>query len=64
MADIVLVHSFRRGTGKSNSTATNLATTVVAQGYRVGGVDTDLPSPGIYSLFCLESEQTEKVLNH
>lgn len=63
MPKVVSVHSYRGGTGKSNFTA-NLATTVAAQGYRVGVVDTDLPSPGIHNLFCLEPEQTQKALNH
>jgi MinD-like ATPase involved in chromosome partitioning or flagellar assembly len=63
MQKVVSVHSYRGGTGKSNFTA-NLATTVAAQGYRVGVVDTDLPSPGIHNLFCLEPEQTQKALNH
>lgn len=34
------------------------------QGYRVGVVDTDLPSPGIHNLFNLELLQTQKTLNH
>lgn len=63
MPKVVSVHSYRGGTGKSNFTA-NLATTVAAQGYRVGVVDTDLPSPGIHNLFCLEPEQTQQALNH
>ncbi|MGC9526510.1 MAG: MinD/ParA family ATP-binding protein [Limnospira sp.] len=63
MPKVVSIHSYRGGTGKSNFTA-NLATTVALQGNRVGVVDTDLPSPGIHNLFCLEPEQTEKTLNN
>jgi MinD-like ATPase involved in chromosome partitioning or flagellar assembly len=62
MPKVVSVHSYRGGTGKSNFTA-NLATTVAALGNRVGVVDTDVPSPGIHNLFCLESEQISKTLN-
>jgi len=63
MPKVVSIHSYRGGTGKSNFTA-NLATALALQGYRVGVIDTDLPSPGIHNLFCLEPEQTEKALNH
>lgn len=62
MTKVVSVHSYRGGTGKSNFTA-NLATTVAALGYRVGVVDTDVPSPGIHNLFCLEQEEIGKTLN-
>ncbi|HIK14780.1 MAG TPA: MinD/ParA family protein [Leptolyngbyaceae cyanobacterium M33_DOE_097] len=62
MPKVVSVHSYRGGTGKSNFTA-NLATTIAMTGKRVGVIDTDLPSPGIHSLFCLEPEQTTKTLN-
>lgn len=63
MPKVVSIHSYRGGTGKSNFTA-NLATTVALQGHRVGIVDTDLPSPGIHNLFCLEPEQVDQSLNH
>jgi MinD-like ATPase involved in chromosome partitioning or flagellar assembly len=63
MPKVISIHSYRGGTGKSNFTA-NLATSVAARGYRVGVVDTDLPSPGIHNLFSLEPEQTGKTLNH
>ena len=62
MPKVVSIHSYRGGTGKSNFTA-NLATTVASHGHRVGIVDTDLPSPGIHNLFCLEPEQTIITLN-
>lgn len=41
---IVSVHSYRGGTGKSNTTA-NLAALLAAEGRRVGVIDTDLQSP-------------------
>ena len=63
MPKVVSIHSYRGGTGKSNFTA-NLATTVALEGYRVGVVDTDVPSPGIHNLFCLEPEQMDKTLNN
>jgi MinD-like ATPase involved in chromosome partitioning or flagellar assembly len=63
MPKVVSIHSYRGGTGKSNFTA-NLATTVALQGHRVGVVDTDVPSPGIHNLFCLEPEQTNHTLNN
>ncbi len=62
MPRVVSIHSYRGGTGKSNFTA-NLATTIAMQGYRVGVVDTDVPSPGIHNIFGLEPEQTSKTLN-
>ncbi|HEY9645953.1 MAG TPA: MinD/ParA family protein [Chroococcidiopsis sp.] len=62
MPKVVSIHSYRGGTGKSNFTA-NLATTIAMQGHRVGVVDTDVPSPGIHNIFCLEPEQTHHTLN-
>jgi MinD-like ATPase involved in chromosome partitioning or flagellar assembly len=63
MPRVISIHSYRGGTGKSNFAA-NLATTVALLGYRVGVVDTDLPSPGIHTLFDLEPEDMDKTLNH
>ncbi len=63
MPKVVSIHSYRGGTGKSNFTA-NLSTTVASLGNRVGVVDTDVPSPGIHNLFCLEPEQIGKTLNN
>ncbi|MBF2034264.1 MAG: MinD/ParA family protein [Leptolyngbyaceae cyanobacterium T60_A2020_046] len=62
MVKVVSVHSFRGGTGKSNSTA-NLAATVAQQGYRVGIVDTDIQSPGIHVLFGFDESQMNLSLN-
>jgi septum site-determining protein MinD len=62
VATIISVHSFRGGTGKSNTTA-NLTALLAAQGYRVGVVDTDIQSPGIHVLFGLDEDQIEYALN-
>ena len=50
MAKIISIHSFRRGTGKSNLVA-NMAALLAAEGRRVGAVDTDLQSPSLHILF-------------
>ncbi|MEM8542708.1 MAG: MinD/ParA family protein [Cyanobacteria bacterium P01_H01_bin.119] len=62
MSKIVSIHSFRGGTGKSNSTA-NLASFVASQGNRVGIVDTDIQSPGIHVLFGFDEDHIERALN-
>lgn len=62
MATIISVHSFRGGTGKSNTTA-NLVALLAAQGYRVGVVDTDIQSPGIHVIFGLAEDQIGRALN-
>jgi MinD-like ATPase involved in chromosome partitioning or flagellar assembly len=62
MAVIVSVHSFRGGTGKSNTVA-NLATLLAIKGLRVGVVDTDIQSPGVNVLFHLEQDQIKFTLN-
>jgi MinD-like ATPase involved in chromosome partitioning or flagellar assembly len=58
MSKIISVHSFRGGTGKSNTSA-NLAYLCAAQGLKVGVVDTDIQSPGIHVLFGLDEEKME-----
>lgn len=62
MGKIVSIHSFRGGTGKSNSTA-NLAAQVALKGKRVGIVDTDIQSPGIHVLFGLDEDSMGKTIN-
>ena len=59
---IVSIHSFRGGTGKSNTTA-NLASQVALAGKRVGIVDTDIQSPGIHVLFGLDEGKMGKTIN-
>jgi len=62
MPKIISVHSFRGGTGKSNTTA-NVTTLLAAEGMRVGVVDTDIQSPGIHVLFGVEEEAMVYSLN-
>ena len=62
MAKIVSVHSFRGGTGKSNTTA-NLSALLAKQGTRVAVIDTDIQSPGIHVLFNLKEEDVKHTLN-
>lgn len=62
MVKVVSVHSFRGGTGKSNTTA-NLAAAVARQGNRVGIVDTDIQSPGIHVLFGFDESKMSLSLN-
>jgi MinD-like ATPase involved in chromosome partitioning or flagellar assembly len=62
MAKIISVHSFRGGTGKSNSTA-NIAALLAVGGMRVGVIDTDIQSPGIHILFALDERYMKYALN-
>lgn len=62
MAKIVSIHSFRGGTGKSNTTA-NLAALVAMKGFRVGIIDTDIQSPGVHVLFGLSDSNMGLTLN-
>ena len=62
MAQIISIHSFRGGTGKSNTTA-NLAALLTNAGKRVGIIDTDIQSPGIHVLFGLAGESVGYSLN-
>jgi MinD-like ATPase involved in chromosome partitioning or flagellar assembly len=59
---IVSTHSFRGGTGKSNTTA-NLAVLVAKAGNRVGVIDTDIQSPGIHVIFQLAESEVKFALN-
>ena len=62
MSKIISVHSFRGGTGKSNTTA-NISALLAMDGYRVGVVDTDIASPGIHVLFNLDESEMVHSLN-
>ena len=62
MAQIISIHSFRGGTGKSNTTA-NIAALLATDGRRVGVVDTDIQSPGIHILFGMPGESIGLALN-
>ena len=59
---VVSIHSYRGGTGKSNTVA-NLAALMAAQGLRVAVVDTDIQSPGIHVLFGLGEDDMGHTLN-
>jgi septum site-determining protein MinD len=61
-AKIISVHSFRGGTGKSNTTA-NLSTLLAMEGKRVGIVDTDIQSPGIHVIFSVDEKEMVHSLN-
>lgn len=62
MSKIISVHSFRGGTGKSNTSA-NLTYLCAMRGLRVGVVDTDIQSPGIHVLFGMNDEGMGRSLN-
>ena len=62
MTQIIAIHSFRGGTGKSNLTA-NLSTALALQGKRVAILDTDLASPGIHVLFDFSLAEGDRYLN-
>lgn len=62
MAQIISIHSFRGGTGKSNSTA-NLSVLLAQKGCRVGVIDTDIQSPGIHVIFGRSPSSFTKSLN-
>jgi len=59
---IVSVHSFRGGTGKSNTSA-NMAAQLALAGKRVAVIDTDVQSPGIHVLFGFDEEMEGNMLN-
>ncbi len=59
---IISVHSFRGGTGKSNTVA-SLAVLMAERGKRVGVIDTDIQSPGIHVLFGLRADDISVSLN-
>jgi MinD-like ATPase involved in chromosome partitioning or flagellar assembly len=62
MSKIISIHSFRGGTGKSNTTA-NVASLLAVEGRRVGVIDTDIQSPGIHVLFGLDEGDMKHSLN-
>ncbi|MCB9102559.1 MAG: MinD/ParA family protein [Anaerolineales bacterium] len=62
MSKIISIHSFRGGTGKSNTTA-NISAILASQGLRVGVIDTDIQSPGIHVLFGFSEDEMKYSLN-
>ncbi|MBM3144173.1 MAG: MinD/ParA family protein [Chloroflexi bacterium] len=63
MAKLVMLHSFRGGTGKTNTSA-NIGALLALRGLRVAIVDTDIQSPGIHALFDLDEKSMGKTLNN
>jgi MinD-like ATPase involved in chromosome partitioning or flagellar assembly len=62
LAKIISTHSYRGGTGKSNTTA-NISVLVARAGHRVGVIDTDIQSPGIHVIFQLAESRVDHALN-
>ena len=62
MSKIIMLHSFRGGTGKT-STSANVGALLAIAGLRVGVIDTDIQSPGIHALFGLDEKGIDKTLN-
>jgi septum site-determining protein MinD len=58
MPNVISIHSFKQGTGKSHIAA-NMATLLANEGWRVGLVDASFDSPSIATIFSLpQSENT------
>jgi len=53
MPNVISIHSFTQGTGKTQ-VAANLAVLIAAKGYRVGVVEANVQAPGIGFLFDLK----------
>ena len=53
MTKIIMMHSFRRGVGRSTLIA-NIAVLLAREGKRVGVIDTNLQTPGLHILFNLD----------
>jgi MinD-like ATPase involved in chromosome partitioning or flagellar assembly len=63
MSQIISIHSFRGGTGKSNTTA-NISAMLASMGKRVAVVDTDIQSPGVHILFGMKEDEIGDSLNN
>ncbi len=62
VARVITVHSFLRGTGKTNLAA-NLAVLLASQGKRIGIVDTNIQAPSVHVLFGLDEDDLIYSLN-
>jgi MinD-like ATPase involved in chromosome partitioning or flagellar assembly len=62
MTTIISIHSFRGGTGKSNTSA-NIAGQLAALGKKVAIIDTDVQSPGVHVLFGFDESMPGHTLN-
>ncbi len=61
-AQIISIHSYRGGTGKSNITA-NMGVLLAERGLNVGLTDMDIQSPGIHALFGFDASSFKHCLN-
>ncbi len=61
MTELIMLHSFRGGTGKTNISA-NVGALLAMSGLRIGLIDTDIQSPGIHVLFNLDESSVDKTL--
>ncbi|MBK8976005.1 MAG: MinD/ParA family protein [Planctomycetes bacterium] len=62
MGQVVSIHSYRGGTGKSNLTA-NLAWQAACRGRRVAVLDTDVQSPGVHMVLNLDRRRVTHTLS-
>lgn len=62
MSDIISIHSFRRGTGKTNLAA-NIAVLLAKRGRRVGVLDFDLHAPTQHFVFGLPKSEAYLTFN-
>lgn len=62
MGKLISIHAFRGGTGKT-SLIVNLAYQLALRGFRIGMIDTDLPSPGLHTFFGLTPTSLKNTLN-
>ncbi|MEW6664510.1 MAG: MinD/ParA family protein [Thermodesulfobacteriota bacterium] len=59
---VISIHSYRGGTGKSNITA-NLGALMAERGLNVGLTDMDIQSPGIHAMFGFDASSFKHCLN-
>jgi MinD-like ATPase involved in chromosome partitioning or flagellar assembly len=62
MPNIISIHSFKQGTGKSHIAA-NMATMLANDGWRVGLIDANFETPSIATIFSLPQEEHTQYLN-
>jgi PAS domain S-box-containing protein len=60
--ELIAVHSFRGGNGKSSITA-NVAALLAVAGQRVGVIDADIQSPGLHLMLGLAGKTPDHTLN-
>ncbi|HBX68354.1 MAG TPA: CDP-3,6-dideoxy-D-glycero-L-glycero-4-hexulose-4-reductase [Chloroflexi bacterium] len=62
MTKKISIHSFRGGTGKTNSTA-NIGSLLAIAGFRVAILDSDIQSPGLHVIFDVDTDGNLLTLN-